>query len=121
MTDNTDIQYQDNAETANVLKMMMMMMMIIREKTDDVTGGWTKMHNEELHNLHSSLNIITMFKSRKIKWVEHVERIGKIVHVGFWSESQKGRNRQKNLDVGGRIILRWISAKQEGACGSVVG
>jgi hypothetical protein len=27
-------------------------------KRDDVTGDWRKMHNEELHNLYSSPNII---------------------------------------------------------------
>jgi hypothetical protein len=32
----------------------------------EVTGGWRKKHNEELHNLYSSSNIIRMIKSRKI-------------------------------------------------------
>jgi hypothetical protein len=30
-------------------------------KRDEVTGGWRKLHNEELHNLHSS-SIIRMIK-----------------------------------------------------------
>jgi hypothetical protein len=34
-------------------------------KRDIVTGGWRKYHNEELHNLYSSSNIIIMIKSRK--------------------------------------------------------
>jgi hypothetical protein len=38
----------------------------------DVTGGWRKLHDEELHNLHSSLNIIRMIKSRNMKWAGHV-------------------------------------------------
>jgi hypothetical protein len=29
-------------------------------KRDEVMGGWRKLHNEELHNLYSSLNIIRM-------------------------------------------------------------
>jgi hypothetical protein len=35
-----------------------------RLKTDEVTGGWRKLHNEELHNLYSSPTIIKMTKSR---------------------------------------------------------
>jgi hypothetical protein len=31
-------------------------------KTDEVTGGWRKLHNEELHNLYSSPNIIRIIK-----------------------------------------------------------
>jgi hypothetical protein len=29
---------------------------------DEVTGDWRKMHNEELHNLYSSPNIIRLVK-----------------------------------------------------------
>jgi hypothetical protein len=32
----------------------------------EVTGGWRKLHNEELHNLYSLTNIIIMVRSRKI-------------------------------------------------------
>jgi hypothetical protein len=31
---------------------------IFGPKRDEVTGGWRKLHNEELHKLNSSLNII---------------------------------------------------------------
>jgi hypothetical protein len=37
---------------------------IFGPKRDDVMGGWTKLHNEELHNLYSSRSIIRMIKSR---------------------------------------------------------
>jgi hypothetical protein len=30
------------------------------------------------------------------------------LHVGFWWESQKERDHQEDLDIGGRIILIWI-------------
>jgi hypothetical protein len=36
-------------------------------KRDDVTGGFRKFHNEELHNLYSSPSIITMIKSRRMR------------------------------------------------------
>jgi hypothetical protein len=45
-------------------------------KRDKVTGGWRKLHNEELHNLYSSLNIIRMIKSRRMRWSGHVARMG---------------------------------------------
>jgi hypothetical protein len=31
-----------------------------------------KMHNEELHGLYSSPNIIKKIKSRRMRWAEHV-------------------------------------------------
>jgi hypothetical protein len=45
-------------------------------KIDEVTGGWRKLHNEELHNLYSSPSVIRMIKSRRIRWAGHAERIG---------------------------------------------
>jgi hypothetical protein len=45
-------------------------------KRDEVTGDWRKLHNEELHNLYSSPSIIRLIKSRRMRWVGHVARIG---------------------------------------------
>jgi hypothetical protein len=39
-----------------------------------VTGGWRKLHDEELHNLYSSPH--RKFKSRRMKWEGHVARVG---------------------------------------------
>jgi hypothetical protein len=41
-----------------------------------VRGDWSKLHNEELHNLYSSPNIIRMIKSRRMRWAGHVARMG---------------------------------------------
>jgi hypothetical protein len=35
---------------------------IFGQKRDEVTGGWRKLHNEELHDLHTSPSIIRMIK-----------------------------------------------------------
>jgi hypothetical protein len=37
-----------------------------------VTADWRKVHNEELHDLHSSPNLIRVITSRKMMWMEHV-------------------------------------------------
>jgi hypothetical protein len=45
---------------------------IFEPKRDEVTGGWRKLHNEDLHNLHSSPNLIRMMKSMRMRWAGHV-------------------------------------------------
>jgi hypothetical protein len=49
---------------------------IFGPRRDEVTGDWRKLHNEELHNLYSSPNIIRMIKSRRMRWAGHVARMG---------------------------------------------
>jgi hypothetical protein len=49
---------------------------IFEPKRDEVTGGWRKLHKEELHNLYSSPSIIRMIKSRRMRWAGHVVRMG---------------------------------------------
>jgi hypothetical protein len=44
-------------------------------KTDEVTGEWSKLHNEELRDLHSSLSIIIIIKAKRMKCVGHVTRM----------------------------------------------
>jgi hypothetical protein len=40
---------------------------IFGPKRDEVTGGWRKLHNEELHNLYSSPSIIRVIKLRRTR------------------------------------------------------
>jgi hypothetical protein len=49
---------------------------IFGPKRDEVTGEWRKLHNEELHDLYSSSNILQVIKSRRMRWAEHVVRMG---------------------------------------------
>jgi hypothetical protein len=41
-------------------------------KRDEVTGGWRKLHNKELHNLYSFPGIINIITSRRMRWAGHV-------------------------------------------------
>jgi hypothetical protein len=52
-------------------------------KRDEVTGEWRKLHNEELHILYSSPNIISQIKSRRMRWAGHVARMGEECVQGF--------------------------------------
>jgi hypothetical protein len=45
-------------------------------KRDRVTGGWRKLHKEELYNLYSSPSIIRIINSRRMRWAGHVARMG---------------------------------------------
>jgi hypothetical protein len=49
---------------------------IFGPKRDEVTGGWRQLHNEELHNLYSSLSIIIMITPRMRRWAGRVARMG---------------------------------------------
>jgi hypothetical protein len=39
-------------------------------------GSWRKLHNDELHSLYSSSNIVRVMKSRRMWWAEHLARRG---------------------------------------------
>jgi hypothetical protein len=41
-----------------------------------VTGEWRRLHKEELHDLYSPPNIFRVIKLRRMRWVEHVARMG---------------------------------------------
>jgi hypothetical protein len=76
-------------------------------KRDEVIGRWRKLHNEELRNLYSSPCIMRMIKSRRMRWTGHVVRMGKVgMHIGYWWESQKERDHQEDLDMGGENNTR---------------
>jgi hypothetical protein len=40
---------------------------IFGPKRDEVTGGWRKLHNEDLHGLYSSPSIIRVIKARRMR------------------------------------------------------
>jgi hypothetical protein len=60
----------------------MVLRRVFGPKRDEVTGEWRKLHNEELNDLYSLPNIVWMVKSRRMRWAEHVVRMGedRVVH-----------------------------------------
>jgi hypothetical protein len=99
---------------------------IFRPKRDGVTGGWRKLYNEELHNLYSSQSIISIIKSRRMRWAGHVARMGEKGNVyrllvGKPEEKRPlGRPRRRWIDnikmnlleLGGSVV-DWIGLAQD--------
>jgi len=54
---------------------------IFGPKRDEVTGEWRKIHNEELNDMYSSLSIVRVIKSRRMRWTGHVARTGERIGV----------------------------------------
>jgi hypothetical protein len=52
------------------------LIIIFGSKTDEVTGEWRRLHNDELNDLYSSPNIVRVIKSRAMRWAGHVARMG---------------------------------------------
>ena len=50
---------------------------IFGPKSNEVRGELRKPHNEELNDLYSSPNTVRVIKSRRMRWVGHVARMGK--------------------------------------------
>jgi hypothetical protein len=86
---------------------------------DEVTGGWRKLHNEELQNLHCSQDrprpIISVIRSRKVRWAGHVacmrvmRNACKVLVRKPEGTRSLGRPRRK---LG--IVLKRISEKSDG-------
>ena len=76
-------------------------------KRDEVTGEWRKLHEEELRDLYSLPNIVRVVKSRRMRWVGHVARMGegRGVHTVLVGKPE-GKRPLGRPRLDGRIILR---------------
>jgi hypothetical protein len=101
---------------------------IFGPKRDEVTGGWRKLHNEEIHNLFSSPNIITVIKSRRMKWAGHVAQMGekrnvyKLLVGKLEGKRPLGRPRRRWVDNIKMDLLEigWGSVNWIGASGELL-
>ena len=60
-----------------------MLRTVFGPKRVEVTGEWRKLHDEELSDLYSLLNIVQVVKSRRMRWVGHVA-------CGGWERGAQG-------------------------------
>jgi hypothetical protein len=56
----------------------MVLRKIFRPKRDEATGGWRKLHDEELHGLYTSPSTVGVIKARRMRWARHVARIWEV-------------------------------------------
>jgi hypothetical protein len=70
---------------------------IFGPKRDEVTGGWTK-----LHNLYSSQDIIRLIKLRRMRWAGHVAHIEEMRNVYILVGKLEGKRPL------GRLRHRWL-------------
>jgi hypothetical protein len=82
-----------------------------RLKREEVAGGWRRLHNEELHNLYASPNVVMVIKLRGLRWAGHVAWMGDRFIQCLWKRPlRRPRNRWK-------IVFRWSLGKWVGSCG----
>jgi hypothetical protein len=76
---------------------------IFGPKRDKVTGEWRKLHNKELRDLYSSPHIVQVVKSRRMRWVGHVARMGRReASIGFWwGNLRRETTGETQAEVGG--------------------
>jgi hypothetical protein len=99
---------------------------IFGSRRDKVTGEWRKLHNKELRDLYSSPSIIRIIKSKRMRWVRNVARMGKkrnayMLSVGKLKRKRPlGRPRHKwadniRMDLGqvGWGDVDWIGKAQD--------
>jgi hypothetical protein len=97
---------------------------IFGPRRDEVTGEWRKLHNEELRDLYSSLSIIKIIKSMRMRWAGHVVRMEKrnVYRLVGKPEGRRplGRPRHRRVDYikmdRGAIVrgdVHWIGVTED--------
>jgi hypothetical protein len=75
---------------------------IFGPKRGEVTGGWRKLHTEDLHNLFFSPSIIRMMMSRRMRWAGYVARMRRRLIYRVFVGKPEGKR------LLGRLRGRWV-------------
>jgi hypothetical protein len=99
---------------------------IFGHKRDEVKREWRKLHNEEINDLYSSSNILRVIKSRRIRELGHVRRMGVrrgVYRISVWKPEGKrplGRTKSRwednikmDLQEVGCEDIEWIEVAQD--------
>jgi hypothetical protein len=90
---------------------------ILGQKRNEVTGSWRKLHKEELRHLYSSLSIMRVLKSRRMRWSGNVAGMEKRNEYTSLVGNPEGKRQL------GRQRRKWVDNTKIGpaerACGSV--
>jgi hypothetical protein len=74
---------------------------------EEVVGGWRRLHNEELHNLHASSHIIRVMESRRMGWA--CSMMGEMRNEYKIFIRKPGH--AEDLGIDGKITVEWILGK----------
>jgi hypothetical protein len=93
---------------------------IFGPKRDEVTREWGKLHNEEINDLYSSPNIFRVIKSRRMRWVGHVARMGErrcVYRILVGKPEGKRRTWEHNIKMGLQEVgcggMDWIELARD--------
>ena len=74
----------------------------------DENEEWAKLHNEELHSLYRSPNIVRVIKSTRLRWAGHVTRMEEDSSAfKILTGKPTGNDLWGGVGVDGRTILEW--------------
>jgi hypothetical protein len=91
---------------------------IFGPKRDEVMREWRKLHNGELHNFYSSLDITRQIKSRRMRWVGHVACMGEGRNVyRVLVEKPKGKRTLGDQGIDRRMRSKWTLGRLPGGGG----
>jgi hypothetical protein len=84
-------------------------------KRDEVTGEWTKLHNEKLNDLYSLPIIVRVVKSRRMRWAGHLARMGEERGVNrVLVGKPEGKRPLGRLRRRWEYNIKWMFRKLEG-------
>jgi hypothetical protein len=102
-------------QLVSILALFLVLLRVSENKVlrGDVTGGWRKLHGEELNDLYPSPNTMRVIKSRWMRWAGHAARMREMRNAyRILVKKLKVRYYFRNLGIGGKIILKCMLKKQ---------